>query len=374
MDENILNNPMDVQLISGPELQEAQDATPDEIEPSGTVSSTTVASKPEEGEDKIEIPKSVFESIVESSLKIPENSEKETNIQPIYPGLINRGEILVLKAIAGAGATWFAIALAVALSKVSSLFSHFEYAKASKEEKNDVVLFESGMSSEQIIERFRLLKTNQPKNLQIILKDLNFVSASVQPSMLDWAKKKQNFVMIFDRLSSLAYSDPDGTAEDFHKWIIEMKEAGVTMIWIDQGKSGSFDLPYDHVDTELQLSTAKNRENLAIKVDYLRARNLKKSDTAPFVIELQESENEDGLHFVHHSIEADKKTTAIVLAAKGEHTQTQIASKLTVSQGTISNWLRDAVNEKIIERKGQNIWLTKKGGEMTKNFSFNPNY
>ena len=90
MDENILNNPMDVQLISGPELQEAQDATPDEIEPSGTVTSTTVASKPEEDEDKINISKNIFESVLENPLEIPNNSKKETNIQPIYPGFLKQ--------------------------------------------------------------------------------------------------------------------------------------------------------------------------------------------------------------------------------------------------------------------------------------------
>ena len=371
MEENILNTPMAVQLINEPESQEV---SPEGIEPSDPIGNSSATLKPDEDNGTENKAQNVFESIVKSSLKISDNSEKKTNIQPIYPGLINRGEILVLKAIAGAGATWFAIALAVALSKVSALFSHFEYATDSNGKKNEVVLFESGMSSKQIRERFQLLKTNQPDNLKIISKDLNFVSASIQPSTLDWAKKIQNPVMIFDRLSSLAYSDPKGTAEDFRNWIVEMKKAGATMVWVNQGKNGNFDLPYDHVDTELQLSTAKNRENLAIKVEYLRARNLKKSDTAPFVIELQERENEEGLHFVYHSIEADKKLTAIVLAVEGEHTQVQIASKLTVSQGTISNWLRDAVNERLIERKGHNIWLTSKGKEATKNCSRNFNY
>ena len=367
MEENILNTP----IIKEPESQEV---SPEGIQPIDPIDNSSASSKPDEDNVTENKAQTVFESIVESSLKISDNSEKKTNIQPIYPGLINRGEILVLKAIAGAGATWFAIALAVALSKLSELFSHFEYATDSNGKKNKVVLFESGMSSEQITERFQLLKTNQPDNLKIISKDLNFASASVQPSTLDWAKEEQNPVMIFDRLSSLAYSDPKGTAEDFRNWIVQMKKAGTTMIWVHQGKKANFDLPYDHVDTELQLSKVANRENLAIKVEYLRARNLQKSATLPFVIELEERENGEGFHFVHHSIEADNKTTAIVLAAEGEHTQTQIASKVGVSQGTISNWLRDAVNEKLIERRGRNIWLTKRGMELTRNFSFNSNY
>ena len=125
MEENILNTPMAVQLINEPESQEV---SPEGIEPSDPIGNSSATLKPDEDNGTENKAQNVFESIVKSSLKISDNSEKKTNIQPIYPGLINRGEILVLKAIAGAGATWFAIALAVALSKVSALFSHFEYA------------------------------------------------------------------------------------------------------------------------------------------------------------------------------------------------------------------------------------------------------
>ena len=94
------------------------------------------------------------------------------------------------------------------------------------------------MSSEQMIERFRLLSVTQQNNMKIISKDLNLASVFIQPSMLEWVENTSNPVMIFDRLSSLAYSSPNETVEKFHEWIVEMKEAGVTMIWVHQGKSG----------------------------------------------------------------------------------------------------------------------------------------
>ena len=328
-----------------------------------------------------------FKEFGDEGPDLPDYSEDLKQIEALFEGFINRGALVVLKADPGVGASWVGLDMGLAASQAVSLYSKMEHIKAANGKENTVIFIERGMSYSQISERKKELtggeksansltiySADQLRYKDTSYSNLDMTSASVQQTLLDWASKYHNLVMIFDRLSSLVVPTSTDKVSDFHKWVIQMKEVGATMIWVDQGKNGSYDLPKDYVDTELKLSEVPNRPHLAIKVEFIRARSLPKSSTLPFVIELKEREDTNGLHFVYSSIEADKQVTALVLAAEGEHTQSQIASKLKVSQGTISNWLRQAEIEKLIQKQGRNIWLTSKGKEATKNSSRNFNY
>ena len=327
-----------------------------------------------------------FKEFGDEGPDLPDYPEDLKQIEALFEGFINRGELVVTKADPGVGASMVALDIGLSAAQGMSLYSQIKHVTAANGNQNTVILIERGMTYIQISGRqHKLAGSEKPNNLSIYSADqlrlrdpsysnLNMADVSVQQTLLDWASKYPNLIMIFDRLSSLVVPSSTDKVSDFHKWVIQMKEVGATMIWVDQGKNGSYDLPKDYVDTELKLSEVPNRPHLSIKVEFVRARSLPKSSTLPFVIELKEREDTNGLHFVYSSIEADKQVTALVLAAEGEHTQSQIASKLKVTQGTISNWIRKAEIDNLIQKQGRNIWLTSKGKEATKSCSRNFNY
>lgn len=305
------------------------------------------------------------------------NLEQHT---PLHENFINRGETIVIKAEKGDGSTWFAKAIALAIESATMLFGFYKYCFPPNGYKDIVLLFTSGIPVDTLDKRMVLMKYSSSENeMHIISKEYHSNRKQIfDLNSSDWRKKiiialkkitDKHIILIFDSIDLLVIPDSkediEVQIEQFYNFIKEIHlNPNITQIWLDRGTNHVFNIPYEFIDLQLGLKSQKDRGNLTIEVRFIKSNGLKKDQTRPFVIELQEFQDEPKMRFQLKPAEIDKEQMAVVMMIEGQLTQKEIAEYFGVSQGTVSTWRARAIKNDFIQPSGHNNVATNKGNQL----------
>lgn len=316
-------------------------------------------------------------------VKVEEIAESNMNAV-LFDKFLYRGQTLLIKSEKGTGSTWVCIEIARAVLSGSRLFSNYTYCRPSNTEtKQDlVILFEGSTPVEVLYERIKLMKIDTAKDnfhlfskqyedkqdtkslIKLNLTDKKWIDQF--ESMITSFKETHHIILIFDSIDSLIFKDKDNKKDDFDTWLKTIhKNSDITQIWIDKGVNTGFKIPYEYIDLSIELKAKKGRGNVAMQVEFCKANLLKKEDTMPFVIELQDCIGEPYKVFKHTSSEIDKENMAVVMMIEGL-VQTEIAKRLSVSQPMVSIWKANAIHKGLIRSRGNNNIATEEGEKLVK--------
>lgn len=313
----------------------------------------------------------------------------ESNMNAVlFDKFLYRGQTLLIKSEKGTGSTWVCIEIARAILSSSGLFSNYTYCP-SNTKKDVVILFEGSTPVEVLCERIKLMqidtdtaqnnfhlfskqyeyKYGEANSVELNLKDKAWIDQF--ESMITSFKETHHIILIFDSIDSLIFKDKDNKKDDFDTWLKTIhKNSDITQIWIDKGVNTGFKIPYEYIDLSIELRAKKGRGNVAMQVEFCKANLLKKEDTMPFVIELQDCIGEPYKVFKHTSSEIDKENMAVVMMIEGL-VQTEIAKRLSVSQPMVSIWKANAIHKGLIISRGNNNIATEEGEKLVKDMRVN---
>jgi len=318
-------------------------------------------------------------------VKVKEDAESNMN-GVLFDKFLYRGQTLLIKSEKGTGSTWVSIEIARAILSGSGLFSNYTYNNTKPDK---VILFEGSTPVEVLYKRIELMQIDTAQDnfylfskqyedkygdedkdsIQLNLTDMQWIDQF--KSMIETLEKTHHIILIFDSIDSLIFKDKDRNKDDFDTWLKEIhKNTNITQIWIDKGVNTGFKIPYEYIDLGIELKAKKGRGNVVMQVEFFKANLLKKEDTMPFVIELQDCIGEPYKVFKHTSSEMDKENMAVVMMIEGL-VQTEIAKRLNVSQPMVSIWKANAINKGLIISRGNNNIATEEGEKLVKDMRVN---
>jgi hypothetical protein len=304
------------------------------------------------------------------------------NTAPLFDGFINWGQTIVIKAPSESGSTWLALEIIQAVLKKTLLFSYYPY-QPSADNKNGVsILITAGVSETVLIQRLRLIGISElSENFVLISKEYqkkhNIANNIYDLDKNDWMdnltqksddREKGHLLFVFDSLDSLVNFDKDTLRKNIEALHYNLD---VTQVWIDKGTKKGFEIPSENIDLQLELKPIKDRSNVSMEVNVIKANDLPKDKTHPFIIELQENpEGEPKMRFCLKTPEVEKAHIAVAMLIEGL-SQSEIAERLKVSQSMVSKWRSDAIESKLIVTKGHNNIATPAGEKLIKGIKVN---
>lgn len=304
------------------------------------------------------------------------------NISPLFDGFINRGQTIVIKAPSESGSTWLALEIIRAVLQKKLLFSHYPYQPSVDDKNSLIILITAGVSEQVIVQRFRCIGISDLSEDFILIskeyqKKHNIDNNIYDLDKNDWMDnltqkldeiEKWHVLCVFDSLDLLVNFDQDTfnkNTEALHY------NPYVTQIWITKSTKKGFEIPPENIDLQLELKPIKDRSNVSIEVNCLKANALPKDQTRPFVIELNENpEGEPKMQFRLKTPEVEKAHIAVAMLIEGL-SQLEIAERLKVSQSMVSKWRSDAIESKLIVTKGHNNIATPAGEKFIKGIKVN---
>lgn len=304
------------------------------------------------------------------------------NTYPLFDGLICRGQTVVIQAEHGLGSTWVAVAIGSGILSANSLFLTYSYIPASSGHQDTVLMVTAGLSETVIVTRLALLCTREQQNKLILVskeyqKKSETHGNNFDLHKSDWLEnlvqalddgQNGHLICIFDNLDSLVNCDNDIFKKCFESLHLN---PNLTPIWIDKGTKKGFEIPSEYIDLKLELKPIKDRSNVSMEIDFLKANSLPKEKTKPFVIELQENpEGEPKMRFCLKTPEVEKAHIAVAMLIEGI-AQAEIAERLKVSQSMVSKWRSDAIEQKLIVAKGHNSIATPAGEKLIRGIKVN---
>lgn len=300
------------------------------------------------------MPKLSFDTIPTCSPSV------STDATWFFGDLLEQGQIAIVSTTPGSGMTWFLMAMIDAATSGNAFLNHFPGSNGCK-----VLYMNAGMELDAIESRFdKLLSRTQQRKVKILA--TNEIFKQQDNISFDLSDREYRDIVQFGLENDGAYKllvidafdgfFPKYKAKEsaINNWFLELKQAGVTIV---VGNNSNAKIKNELIDLELGLDGLVRGDNLTLKVDFLKARNLPLSKRKPFMVEMVKEER---LKMQYQEYKQGTMERVAYLTSEGM-TQTQIARQLDLSQSTVSRRISQAMQAGIIEMKGRYFILTDDG-------------
>lgn len=284
----------------------------------------------------------------------------------LFKDFLEQGQMAVVNAVPGSGLTWFLMALMDAATSSNAFLDEFQ-----TETICNALYMNAGMELDAIQSRLaRMLSKDQQDRVKIL--STNEIFKQQDEVFFDLSDREYRDIVQLGLESNEEYKllvidtfdgfFPKYKAKEsaIGKWFLELKQAGVSIV---VGVSSSSKVKNELVDLELGLESLVRGDNLTLKVDFLKARNLPLSKRKPFMVEMAEKENRVKMRYLEFKQGTMERVA--YLTSEGL-TQSQVARRLDLSQSTVSRRLSQAMQAGIIEMKGRYFTLTDDGKNLIK--------
>jgi putative DNA primase/helicase len=321
-----------------------------------------------------------FLTALQSSVTLKKFREMELPERPwLIEPLIRAGQIAMIYAKAGVGKTWFALQLALGLTRSGKIFGPFVSSGTYR-----VFYLDAEMSAREMQDRINSLAIqHDPEQFVLCSSELLAMQEQVIPNLTDskWLEalktylKSKNFdVFVIDNLSSLTPGQDELKRIDWdmvNQWLIGLRRLGITTIIIHHaGKNGDqrgTSSREDQLDLSIRLEKLENRELTAFQVKFAKSRGLSGEQKKPFIVELR-GDSEGKIIFQHKSINDDILAQIIFMASQGA-TQKEIAGTINLNQSSVSRRINRALRDGLLIKNGNSYELTELGKGMTAGLS-----
>jgi len=286
----------------------------------------------------------------------------------IIADLLYERQNAMIYAKPGVGKTNFGLAIGAAASRGGELFGPYQIPK-----RIGVIFLDGEMPASELQERInRMWIKADPEYFKVISAELLSIQCRPIPNLMDpvWRmgllellrNSKKFRLLILDNLSALAPGGDELSGLDWdviNQWLLSLRRIGMTTVLVHHaGKNNQqrgTSKREDQMDLILKLSKIENRKVSTFRVDFQKARSLPESLKAPFLIEMEDRDEERRM--TCKPVSEDHEAKVAFLISKG-WTQTEIAEHLDTNQSTVSRRVAAAKKKGLLSDKGT---LTKRG-------------
>jgi len=285
---------------------------------------------------------------------------------PVLGDWFKEGDLGFIYAPRGLGKTWLSLAIAVAISKGSSL------GPWEAQGVWPVAYVDGEMAADSMLERMRGMEAglnlsvlNHEALFHLSGKVLNIAEPETQQALMDYCLESGRRVLVLDNLSCLASGMEENKADHWEAvlgWLLTMRRHRISVILVHHaGRNGQMrgtSKREDSANWVLRLDAANNdkagndRQTRFIS-RFTKERNSGKLEAA---LEWTFQTGADGLTHISHK-EADKLSILRQWIEFGLNTPTDIATEMGVSKGTVSKWAKAAQNEGWLASDGRKYTL-----------------
>lgn len=282
------------------------------------------------------------------------------DVKWFFEDILEQGQMAVVATAPSSGMTWFMMAMVDAATSGNAFLDQFQGGESCK-----VLYMNAGMELDAIESRFgRMLSEDQQQKVKILStneifkqQDNIFFDLSDREYrdivQLGFENDEEYKLLVIDAFDGF-FPKYKAKESAINNWFLELKQAGVTVV---VGNNSNTKIKSELIDLELGLGGLVRGENLTLKVDFLKARNLPLSKRKPFMVEMVE---EDRLKMQYLEYKQGTMERVAYLTSEGM-TQIQIARRLDLSQSTVCRRISEALQAGIIEMKGRYFILTDDG-------------
>jgi putative DNA primase/helicase len=184
----------------------------------------------------------------------------------------------------------------------------------------------------------------------------NLVDSAWRTGLFEFLKQNPKFrFLILDNLSALMPGCDESSGlewDEISQWLLALRRIGITTLIVHHaGKNNQqrgTSKREDALDLILKLTKSEKRKVSAFRVDFEKARSLPESLKGPFAIEMQD--RDEKRQMIYKPVSVDLVAKIAFLISKG-CSQTAIANKLKINQGTVSRKVATAKKDGLLTAK-----------------------
>ena len=313
-------------------------------------------------ENQIFEPQSCFTDALEIHTDLSSTHVFEPSTQYVVKDFLLPGQIVQIKAL-GCG-TFIACENACAIAEGRTVLTQFEsHAPAG------VMILQGGVSHEHFTGRLnRLMSGTEPPAIKVISPvhftgdaTKNLCDETVQDEFFTWLSKNKAYrVLILDGIEGFLPDKPEPS--QVNRLLAGLRRESITVISIESNGRGGLPLFPNQPDLILNVKALEGGEDLIIRIDFEKARSLKRDQQKTFFMKLEELDG-GKFAFVEAPMDEFLKARTLQLLLNGWK-QKKIAQETGKDQSTISRWKDKLVADSLVGEDGKKYVPTEAGKKL----------
>ena len=302
-------------------------------------------------------------NVLEKSPNVKTDHKSQPSTQYLVKNFLLPEQIVQIKA--QSCGTWVACDVACGIAEGRTVLSQFE-----SQAPAGVMILQGGMSHEHFTGRLnRLMTGTEPPPINVI-SPVHFTSdaakdlcdETIQDEFFKWLSENNAYrVMILDGVDCFLPDKPE--PQQINRFLAGLRGQSVTVISIESGGRGGLPLFPNQPDLILNVKALDGFDDLVVRIDFEKARSLKRDQQKTFFVKLVEQDDEK-FAFVEAPMDEFLKAKTLQLLVKG-WTQHKIAKEAGKDQSTISRWVNNVlVEDSLVVKDGRKYLPTEAGHKL----------